>query len=122
MRYQNMAEAAIWQLLYDGGCETCISFAKLIERFDKGNHVSVESLQNFYASDQTYPLEDLLSELHIIGPKGEVKCGGEALAEIIRLVPQMKPFRWMVETRWGKKTMETVYHTMHRSRRCRSCR
>ena len=110
-----------WLLLFDGECETCRNFAARIERFDTDNAITVLSLQEHYRTDTTIPLKRLKEEVHLLGSRGAVLTGGDALAKVISLVPSSKPFRWMIDTRVGRKGSDVVYRIMNRMRRCRSC-
>ena len=110
-----------WLLLFDGECETCRRFAEKVKRFDTHERISILSLQDHYREDTRIPLEELKEELHLLGSSGTLLRGGEAIARIISLVPAARPFRWMIESRAGKKGSDLVYRILSRVRRCRSC-
>ena len=66
-------------------------------------------------------MEELLSEVHLLGPEGTVLRGGEAVRKIISLVPQSRPLRWMVTSRWGHRGAGFLYRTLQTLRRCPRC-
>ncbi len=111
-----------WKLLYDGECETCRRFAEKVRRFDRTNSIETVSLQDHYIDDRSIPLEELLNDLHMVSSSGTVVRGGEAVAQIISLVPAARPFRWMVETSPGRRGSDLVYRILKRRHRCPHCK
>ena len=111
-----------WLLLFDGECPTCCRFADMVKRFDHDKLIVPIALQEHYETSKSIPLDDLKEELHILGSRGSLLRGGEALATIIALVPAARPFRWMIENRLGRKGSDVVYRILNRMRRCPSCK
>jgi len=110
-----------WRLLFDGECPYCCRFAEMVRKFDHDNLVAIISLQEHSLDDDTIPLDELLEDVHLLDREGNILKGGDAVNRIITLVPGVRPFRWMVESRWGHKGTELLYRTMKSFRGCRKC-
>jgi hypothetical protein len=93
----------------------------MVRQFDSGRNIETVSLQKHYETDPSIPLDDLMREVHLIGPDGTVYRGGAAVQKIISLVPQAKAVKWMIESRWGRKGAEFLYGALSRFRICSSC-
>ena len=112
----------IWKVLFDSECPVCCKFSKLIQNMDKNNNFILESFQ-YYSSQNANPdKEELSKEIHIINNHGEVRRGSEAVINILTILPYLKPYRWMIESRWGKRGTEILYKGLARHRKCRNCR
>ena len=114
-------EDLTWRLLYDAECPTCTKFAGSIKRFDTGGRLCVESLQDFSGRDDSISMDELLEVVHLLGSDGTVLRGGEAVQMILLLAPQLKPLRWMIDSRWGARTSSIIYTSISHFRRCRNC-
>ena len=117
----NTKTTLYWKLLFDEACPMCRKFARIIEEHDSDDAIEFISLQEFNKQDKSIALEILLEEVHLLGQSGEVLRGSAAIEKIISLVPYAKPLRWMIETRWGKKSTRVLYSTLKKFRRCSSC-
>jgi len=116
-----MEKKSYWKLLYDEECPLCRKFAAQINKYDHLDQIEVTSLQGHSKQFASITLDELLSEVHLLGQRGEVLRGGEAVQKIISLIPQSKPFRWMIESRWGKKGIDVFYRSINTIRRCSRC-
>ncbi|MCP4138461.1 MAG: DUF393 domain-containing protein [bacterium] len=114
-------DSAAWILLYDAECSLCTRFARFIEEFDRAKQIEIVSLQEHFLLNESIPLEELMKEVHLLGENNLIFRGEEAVGKIISLVPQAKPLRWMVESRWGQKSASLAYRTAKRLRRKSCC-
>lgn len=124
MIYENdkqILNTSYWTLLYDGECPMCSLFAEKIKKFDKNKEIDIISLQRFSSFSDRFKIEELEKDVHLLGYDGEVLKGGEAVQQILLLVPQTKPFRWMLKSNAGKKSAETLYSALNKMRKCRKC-
>ncbi len=92
--------------IYDEQCEICQAFVSWLRLLDRHHKVSAlpitpELLPGIHS---TLELDACLRELHVVTPKGMVRRGWEAVAELARLFPatyligwlgQIPPFRWI---------------------------
>jgi len=113
--------AGYWQLVLDLECPLCSKFAGFIRHFDKETIFKVTDVPQFDSALRDLTSEKLKSDMHIFGKNGEFFFGAEALQMVISLIPPMRPFRWMIETGFGRKAADLAYLTMKRLRSCGSC-
>ncbi len=89
---------------------------------DKNSNFILESYQ-CYSSQNAVPAKEILStEIHIINNYGEIRRGSEAVTTILSILPGLRPYRWMIESRWGKRGTKILYKGLERYRKCRNCR
>jgi predicted DCC family thiol-disulfide oxidoreductase YuxK len=112
----------IWKVLFDSECPVCCKFSKKIQSMDKNSNFILESYQ-YYSSQNDLPhKEELSKEIHIINNLGDIKRGPEAVTTILSILPGLRPYRWMIESRWGKRGTKILYKGLERYRKCRTCR
>jgi predicted DCC family thiol-disulfide oxidoreductase YuxK len=109
-----------WLLLYDDDCSFCKRFAAIIEKYGEGL-IQNFSLQQHYKQYGNIPIEQLLEDVHLLGKNGEILRGGDAVNKVISLVPEARPFRWLIESRWGKKGTNIFYSVIKKFRHCSKC-
>ncbi len=112
----------IWKVLFDSECPLCCKFSKIIANMDKNGNFYLESYQDYSLNNSVPPIEELSREIHIINEDGEIKRGSEAVTAILAILPGLKPYRWMIESRWGRRGTSLLYTGLGRYRKCRSCR
>ena len=89
---------------------------------DKDSNFILESYQ-YYSSQNAVPaIAELSKEIHIINNHGDIKRGSEAVIIILSILPGLRPYRWMIESRWGKRGTKILYTSLERFRKCRNCR
>ncbi len=120
-RYDTEAEG-YWILLYDAECALCSRFAAHLRRFDKYREIEAVSFQDYeFSAGESISYEDLKKEVHMLGKEGECLFGGEVIQQILLLLPQMRPFQWMVKSGAGKALSKAVYSSISLARRCSRC-
>jgi predicted DCC family thiol-disulfide oxidoreductase YuxK len=110
-----------WQLLFDEECAFCRRFAGIVEKFGKGRIHNI-SLQEHYKKYGSIDLDTLLEEVHLLNSDGLVLKGADAVNKVIALIPEAKPFRWLIESRWGRKGSKVIYSALKRFRNCSRCK
>ncbi len=112
----------VWKILFDNECPVCCKFSNIIQNMDKDNNFILESYQ-YYSSQNTIPSkEELSKEIHIINNYNDIKRGSEAVTIILSILPGLRPYRWMIESQWGKRGTKILYTSLERFRKCRNCR
>jgi predicted DCC family thiol-disulfide oxidoreductase YuxK len=111
-----------WKLLYDAECHFCARFAQLIAQFCRDGQIEVISVQEYHRRDPLIPVEDLLTQVHLLSEDGALLRGGDAVQRVISIVPQARPLRWMVSSRWGRRGSHLLYRTLHALTHCPGCR
>ncbi len=111
-----------WKVLFDEECPLCCKFSNIIKNMDKNNEFELESYQIYSTYNETPGIEELAKEIHIINDSDDTKKGAAAVTAILSILPGLKPFRWMIESRWGRKGTKIFYTGLEKFRRCRNCR
>jgi predicted DCC family thiol-disulfide oxidoreductase YuxK len=87
-------------LLYDGGCATCSRIAQWVKRSAAtepgGPRIAERPVGNdpaeLHRLNPALDIWDAYAASHVIMPDGSMKRGGEAVAEVLRSLPQT---RWL---------------------------
>lgn len=114
-------EKYYWKILYDAECSMCSNFAKYLKKFDINEIFNMISLQEYCREQDTYTYDELMKEIHLLGKCGEIFKGGAAVNQILVEIPQLKPFRWMLNNSFSKKTVAMAYSGLDYFRRCKNC-
>jgi hypothetical protein len=109
-----------WLLLYDNECSTCIKFAQKADLFASSDLVVIP-LQEYITLHNDLNYDDLMRDIHLLGPDNEVYQGAEALEKVLLLFPVLKPFQWLINSSFGKKSSKVVYTSISHFHRCRKC-
>lgn len=92
--------------IYDEQCEICqafVSWLKLLDRHGKVAELPIVP-EGLSAIHPSLELDACLRELHVVTPRGDVRRGWDAVAELARLFPatfligwlgRVPPFRWL---------------------------
>ncbi len=112
----------LWKILFDSECPMCCRFSNIIKGMDKNGDFLLESYQNYSVYNDSPVREELSQEIHIINNNGEIRHGSEAVTTILSILPGLRPYRWMIESRWGKRGTIIMYKSLKRYGKCRSCR
>ena len=89
-----VAHETNWRLWYDDQCEVCqagVAWLRWLNRRQRCGVVAIP-LSSVLASDPDaappdVPMEDLLRNLHVAAPSGQVFVGAPAVAALARLFP-----------------------------------
>jgi glyoxylase-like metal-dependent hydrolase (beta-lactamase superfamily II)/predicted DCC family thiol-disulfide oxidoreductase YuxK len=86
--------AVEYKVLYDGQCEVCqagVSWLKILDRNKRTVCLPINA-ETLSSADASLEMDDCLRELHVLGPKGEVYRGWDAITCLARLFP----LTWLV--------------------------
>ena len=117
-----------WLYVYDNECPVCSKAANLLHKLDKNGVLQFVDAKNIqtYSSDikdilSKHELE-LLEDVGLISPNGEVYIGADAMGKIIELLPASRPLAWMFRRTFVGKVIVPVYSLMKSVRRaCGAC-
>ena len=110
-----------WTLVYDSDCPLCNKFIAVIKRFDRNSMINPVALKQYSKGDSVISYDDLEEDIHLIGSGGEILKKGEAIHKMITILPPLKPFRWMLEGKPGRKFSDLFYFSTKKLRRCMNC-
>jgi hydroxyacylglutathione hydrolase len=116
--------------IYDEQCEICQAFVSWLRLLDR--HGKVAALPIFpellSAIHPSLEVDDCLRELHVVTPRGEVRRGWDAVAQLARLFPATFPIGWLGSVppfRWlGQAGYRFVARNRYAISKCRggACR
>src|SRR6056297_2334478 len=115
-----MSNSNQWTLLFDNQCALCSKFASFARRFGSSS-LSVISIEQYCRDHDFLSYDELMKDVHLLGPESEIYRGKEAAEKIALLFPALKPFRWILESHAGKNTTRRIYASINHFRRCRKC-
>ncbi|MGE5925987.1 MAG: thiol-disulfide oxidoreductase DCC family protein [Gemmatimonadota bacterium] len=76
-------------LLYDGSCAFCRAWVGRIRRWDRRNRLELLPASERFSIPDLPPLSDhdVDAAMHLVLPDGQVLRGGQAVPELLRLLP-----------------------------------
>lgn len=103
-------------ILYDPECPLCLRFKQGLEFLDKNlNFVSARE-------DEVYELfselsrQDCLASVHLITPERTVLKGPEVVDYLMKSLPGVSKFAWLLDNDQGKKVKDFFYQKVEELR------
>ncbi len=108
-------------VLFDGDCRFCISLVRRFGSLLRRHHYEVAPLQSPWVRDELkLGEEELLSEMRLLYPTGELKGGAAALLDIARQIWWAWPLYLLSRVPGMKTAMDRSYRAFARRRNCRN--
>ncbi len=115
-------------LFYDSQCTLCARFKIALERINLSEEIVFmdinlpENLLNF----PMLKIEDCQATLHLV-KSNQVYVGGEAIKEIVKIIPLASKFTWLIESNMGNKASHFFYDQVEKLRhrhkeKCHHCK
>jgi predicted DCC family thiol-disulfide oxidoreductase YuxK len=85
-----------YTVVYDGQCKVCGRLVKLLNAWDRENEIEVIPFQNTSVLDRFpwIPSEAYAEAMQLIGPGGRTWQGGEAIEQLLKILPLGGVFGW----------------------------
>jgi predicted DCC family thiol-disulfide oxidoreductase YuxK len=85
-----------YTVVYDGACKVCGRLVKLLNAWDTNNEIEVIPFQNTSVLDRFpwIPSEAYAEAMQLIGPGGRTWQGGDAIEQLLRILPFGGTFGW----------------------------
>ncbi len=85
-----------YTVVYDGQCKVCGRLVKLLTAWDKRKELEIIPFQNTSVLDRFpwIPSEAYAEALQLIGPGGRTRQGGEAIEQLLKILPYGGVFGW----------------------------
>lgn len=85
-----------YTVVYDGQCKVCGRLVKLLNAWDKNDELEVIPFQNTSVLDRFpwIPSEAYAEAVQLIGPGGRTWQGGEAIEQLLKILPLGGVFGW----------------------------
>jgi predicted DCC family thiol-disulfide oxidoreductase YuxK len=115
-------------LLYDSECSLCNRFKKAIEMIEGGKKIEYKTIydQGIYLKYPQLSEEECAKEVHLIDTDGKVYQGSNAVEFLIKLIPAVSKFSWLLDSESSKKAMDMFYGKINdirqmKKRKCYTC-
>ena len=109
-------------LVYDGTCGSCSWFARMVARLDSKGRVKLSKLEDPAVRRALEPKlgERYDQSFHLVEEEtGTIRSGEDALLELARLLPAVKPFAEVAFALPGvRRVPSLIYRTAAAWRRC----
>ena len=85
-----------YTVVYDGQCKVCGRLVKLLNAWDTRKELEVIPFQNTTVLDRFpwIPSEAYAEAMQLIGPGGQTWQGGEAIEQLLKILPYGGTFGW----------------------------
>jgi predicted DCC family thiol-disulfide oxidoreductase YuxK len=90
-------EGRPWTLVYDGHCEVCGRFVRLLDRWDRRKQIEALPSQNpcVPARFPWIPGEAYADAMQLIGPGGRTTQGAKAIEDLLGILPKGWMLGWI---------------------------
>ncbi len=103
-------------ILFDPECPLCLRFKQGLEYLDK--NLTFESARNdeVYAEFPELTRQACLEKVHMITHDRRVLSGQEVVDELLKTLPGVSKFAWLLDNEQGKKVKEFFYQKVEELR------
>ncbi len=111
-------EGRPWTLVYDGQCDVCGRFVRIVERWDRRKEIELLPSQNPYvpARFPWIPAEAYADAMQLIGPSGRTTQGAAALEELLGILPKGRMLAWIFKLPFVGWLADKLYRWFARNR------
>lgn len=103
-------------ILYDPDCPLCVRFKQGLEFLDKNlTFVSARDEEIYKVFTELNP-SDCLETVHMLTAKREVRRGPEVVDELVKTLPGVSKFAWLLDNDQGRKVKEFFYQKVEELR------
>lgn len=104
-----------YKLFYDSECSLCSRFQKALEMLDKGERVEYFSINDEKTFKEFPELDEeaCFEAVHMIAPEGDILVGSEVVEKLVKLIPGVSKFAWLIESESSKKAMNIFYDRLN---------
>lgn len=105
-------------LIYDSNCQLCTRFKKALELVDIKNTIRFVSVhdQSIYVEFPELDQAECESEVHLLDKDKKVYVGGEVIEQLLKSLPQVKKFSWLIDSDSSKKAIGSFYKRLNKMR------
>jgi predicted DCC family thiol-disulfide oxidoreductase YuxK len=103
-------------ILYDPECPLCLRFKQGLEFLDKNlNFVSVRD-EDIYTEFPDLNRQECLEKIHMITVENKIMSGPEVVDELVKTLPGVSKFAWLLDNEQGKKVKDFFYQKVEELR------
>lgn len=107
-----------WTLVYDGDCNVCGRFVRLVERWDRRREVEIVPSQNssIAARFPWIPSDAYAEAVQLIGPGGRTSQGAQAIEDLLSILPKGWLIAWIFKLPLVGRLADKLYRWFARNR------
>lgn len=103
-------------ILFDPECPLCLRFKQGLEFLSKNiNFVSARD-EAIYTRFPELVKDDCLSKIHMITDQGKIISGPDVVDELMKTLPGVSKFAWLLENDQGRKVKDFFYQKVEELR------
>jgi predicted DCC family thiol-disulfide oxidoreductase YuxK len=103
-------------ILYDPECPLCLRFKQGLEFLDKNlNFASVRD-EDIYTEFPDLNRQECLEKIHMITVEKKIISGPEVVDELVKTLPGVSKFAWLLDNEQGKKVKDFFYQKVEELR------
>jgi predicted DCC family thiol-disulfide oxidoreductase YuxK len=103
-------------ILYDPECPLCLRFKQGLEFLDKNlNFISARD-ELVYEEFPELSRPDCLASVHMITPERKLLKGPEVVDHLMKTLPGVSKFAWLLDNEQGKKVKDYFYQKVEELR------
>ena len=103
-------------ILFDPECPLCLRFKQGLEYLDKTlNFISVKD-EEIYTEFPELNRQECLEKIHMITSDKRIISGPEVVDELVKTMPGVSKFAWLLENEQGKKVKDFFYQKVEELR------
>ncbi|MAZ47827.1 MAG: hypothetical protein CME65_04650 [Halobacteriovoraceae bacterium] len=97
-------------IFYDEDCILCKRFKQALQLIDSKKQINFRSIydENVYLEYPQLTFEQCEQEIHMLS-EGKVFKGGEVIQELLKVIPGVKKFAWLIEKDSSKSALDAFY-------------
>ncbi len=103
-------------ILFDPECPLCLRFKQGLEFLDRNLHFVSARDEEIYAEFPELDRQTCLAKVHLITEKREILAGPEVVDHLMKTLPGVKKFAWLLDNDQGKKVKEFFYNKVEELR------
>lgn len=103
-------------ILFDPECPLCTRFKQGLEYLDKSLHFESARNEEVYAEFPELIRQNCLDKVHMITADKRVLSGQEVVDELLKTLPGVSKFAWLLDNDQGKKVKDFFYQKVEELR------
>ena len=103
-------------ILFDPDCPLCLRFKQGLQFLDKGLNFASAREDSVYVAFPELDRRNCLEKVHLITSDRQILQGPEVVDYLVRTLPGVAKFAWLLENEQGKKAKEFFYQKVEELR------
>jgi predicted DCC family thiol-disulfide oxidoreductase YuxK len=103
-------------ILFDPECPLCLRFKQGLQFIDKGLHFVSAREDKVYEAFPELDRRECLEKVHLITSERKILQGPEVVDFLVKTLPGVSKFAWLLENEQGKKAKEFFYQKVEELR------